>query len=74
MGLIKFLFGDDKETIQLKNKVNELNRLNSDLTYKTQEYQNKIQSLQQENYILKKKINELEEDCLIHKKKLDIIY
>jgi hypothetical protein len=49
MGLLKFLFGDDEETIQLKNKVNKLNSLNSSLTSKVQEYESKISYLQQEN-------------------------
>jgi|GEM_PF-1292043 len=62
MGLLKFLFGDDEETIQLKNKVNKLNSLNSSLTSKVQEYESKISYLQQENSRLENKTNELQQE------------
>lgn len=65
MGLLKFLFGDDEETIQLKNKVNKLNSLNSGLTSKVQEYESKISYLQQEN-------SKLEKQALSLKRKIDI--
>ena len=79
MGLLKFLFGDDEETIQLKNKVNKLNSLNSSLTSKVQEYESKISYLQQENSRLENKTNELQQEnsrlekqALSLKRKIDI--